>query len=694
MNDSLGHAAGDELLKTLAARFLSRLEAFESAHSQGKTMVARLSGDEFAIIVANVPLDEELDALAESLLQKIAEPMQIADRTIASSGSIGVSLFPEHGTDTEDLVKAADAALYVAKELGRARHVVFEHSFTTEAEQARKIEQELRKAIERGELQLHYQPKVDLETDTVAGFEALLRWYNADLGFVSPKDFIPIAEERGLICELGAWCIDEACRQIRTWQDGGFETVRVSVNVSSAQFRDSDVEREISDALVRHEIDPSIFEIELTESLILDESDSTALTLRDLRAIGVQIALDDFGTGYSALTYLNRFPLDTVKMDRGFLRGIEDNDSIAGIASAVITMSHSLGFEVVAEGVDSERQSQLLRSMGCDQIQGFLYSPAVPAAEATRFLASQGGPRPTVKSRIAAPEVDQVLSEVAFRKPEGSEIPPATPATPATPALDEPTITDVTERIPRPQTHKATRVLVIEAGDPTLGRIALRMVRLGADVHLLADLDEASLFVRDEEPSCLDLLIVPPEVDLERLAVCSETIQKLAAEQAPRILVLGDEPDLERRRALRESVVDWVLWGAAEDSELRFFISTAQFHGRESHRKRSVRVPVEATAWIRASGQRRTGTLSSLSRRGAFIETSDAYEIGQPVRVEFKVEETWIRVFANVAYHEESDEDNGIYRPHGVGVIFYELDRDTEDALSSIIELVWTRHLP
>ena len=301
---------------------------------RGESTVARLSGDEFAIIASGIGGREEVDRIAQTLLERISAPITVDDRTISSSGSIGISIYPDHGGDVEDLVKAADAALYVAKEMGRARSVVYEEAFTTEAEQVRRIERELRHALGRGELHLHYQPKLDARSEVVVGFEALLRWFSPELGFVSPKNFIPIAEERGMICEIGAWCIEEACRQMRAWTDAGLEIVPVSVNVSSVQFAESDLERVITDALVRHQIDPHNFEIELTESLILEDNDTTALTLRDLRAIGVRVALDDFGTGYSALTYLNRIPLDTVKMDRGFLRGIEDDEAVEGVASA------------------------------------------------------------------------------------------------------------------------------------------------------------------------------------------------------------------------------------------------------------------------------------------------------------------------------------------------------------------------
>ena len=247
------------------------------------------------------------------------------------------------------LVNHADAALYAAKDRGRDCCVFYDPAMSVEADRARLIESKLRGAIDRAELALHYQPKVDLKTSTVSGFEALLRWYSTELGFISPKDFIPIAEERGVIREIGAWCIDKACQQIRAWQDAGYRAVPVSVNVSSAQFAGEGVIDVVTEALQRHGIDPKLFQIELTESLMLSNDEATSSTLRDLRAIGVTIALDVFGTGYSALSYLNNFPLDVVKMDRGFLRDIEMSRTAAGIVSAVVSMAHSLGLRVVAE---------------------------------------------------------------------------------------------------------------------------------------------------------------------------------------------------------------------------------------------------------------------------------------------------------------------------------------------------------
>ena len=677
VNDTLGHGAGDALLKTLAQRFQEGLAHSSKRRSGGEITVSRLSGDEFAIVIPVIESISEVEAVAQRVLDMIGEPMTVADRTIASSGSVGVAIFPDHATDVENLVKHADSALYVAKDMGRARFVLYEASFSTETDRTHQIEQELRKAISRGEFSLHYQPKVDLDTDTVGGFEALLRWYNRELGFVGPKEFIPVAEDRGMISEIGAWCLDEACRQIRKWQDAGFLTVPVSVNVSSAQFRDTDVQRIVSDALVAHNVHPSLLEIELTESLLLADDDSTALALRDLRSIGVRVALDDFGTGYSALTYLNRFPLDVVKMDRGFLRDIEDSDAAAGIASAVVSMSHSLGFEVVAEGVDSPPQADLLRQMGCNQIQRFLFSPAIPSEEATRFLANDGMERPAIKPIIASGggrPITGMVDPNAFSKDAVGqrELPPNTRSANSPP-----------------------RVLVIDSMPSSLGQTAFRMTRLDADIHLVTGIEEAMVFVQREEPD-LDMVIAPPEIDLPALGELMERVRKMVSDHVPRLLVVGEEPSREKRDLMLRAGADWALWEPYADRELRFFVNAARSNRNWKFQRQSVRVPLDTMGWIRAGAHRGAGVLTSLSRRGAFIETSESYTVGQPIRVEFKLENRPISVFANVTRVHDSGEgsEECIDHPLGIDVIFYEVDDVTDGAIEEAVERLWSRYRP
>lgn len=674
VNDTLGHGAGDALLRTLARRFYKSLSNASKARDSSEVTVFRLAGDEFAIIVSRFENEAEIEGVAQDLLSMISEPMTVANRSIAASGSVGIALYPDHAANVEDLVKHADSALYVAKDLGRARFVFYEASFSSDADRSHKIEQELRTAISRGELTLHYQPKVELETDTVAGFEALLRWYNRELGFIGPKDFIPIAEERGMISEIGAWCINETCRQIRVWQDAGLTTVPVSVNVSSAQFRDSDVQRVVSDALVEHGVHPSMLEIELTESLLLQDDEDTSMTLRDLRAIGVRVALDDFGTGYSALTYLNRFPLDVVKMDRGFLRDIEDSNAAAGIASAVISMSHSLGFKVVAEGVDSPPQADLLRTMGCDQIQGFLFSPAIPSAEASRFLATDRSSRPVVEPIIVFGAPSTIEGE---DDPESIDL------------LAGASIDDIEVLYPA----APPRVMVIDLESSVLGATAYRMTRMSADVHLVTGLDEAELFLSQEEP-VLDLLIVPPAIDLARTAELMESMKKQAKDHVPRVLVVGPECDADRREAIRGIKADWILAEPFSDPELRFFVNAARTNRHWKYQRQSVRVPVETIAWIRAGATRASGVVTSLSRRGAFIETTEICDTSRPIRLEFKLDGRPISVFANVTRIVEEEKAHGDVVPAGIDVIFYEVDDVTDETISDAVERLWARYRP
>ena len=677
VNDTLGHGAGDALLKTLSDRFRTYLGNVSRPPGGGEVSISRLAGDEFAIIIPQVENSAEVELITADVLRIITEPMTILDRTIASSGSVGIALYPDHASDVEGLVKHADSALYVAKDMGRARFVFYEPVFSAEADRSHRIEQELRKAIGRGELSLHYQPKIDLKTDTAVGFEALARWDNRELGFVGPKEFIPIAEERGMINEIGEWCLNEACLQINVWRDAGFSVVPVSVNVSSIQFRDTDVQRIVTDALVRHSVHPSLIEVELTESLLHEDDEKTGLALRELRSIGVKVALDDFGTGYSALTYLDRFPLDVVKMDRGFLRDIEDSHAAAGIASAVISMSHFLGLEVVAEGVDSPPQAALLRTMGCDQIQGFLFSPAIPSEEATCFLAIDS---------CARPIVNQMTVSIMPQSSIGEDDPHSDVSGQSFSRRDPMRVETIDPTVP-------SRVLVIDMVPSTLGMAAIRLMRLDADVHLMTGIEEAKRFVEHEGP-VLDLVIAPPAIDLAGLGEVLETLKKRAMNYVPRLLILGPEPDRQRREAIRQSDADWVLWEPYEDPELRFFVTAARSNRDWKFQRQSVRVPIETMAWIRAGAEKGAGVLTSLSRRGAFISTSETFALGQPIQVEFKLESRLVSLFANVTrVHETAQAGTGSLAD-GIDVIFYDVGSETDATISDAVESHWLRYRP
>jgi diguanylate cyclase (GGDEF)-like protein len=388
INDSLGHAAGDELLRILAQRLRQSLAGGKGPSDQegARPHMARFGGDEFAFLIPKVLTPEDAGRVAERVLELTSQSMELSGQSVCSSGSIGVAIYPQDGDDVETLTKHADVALYHAKRQHRSTHQFFSEDMIVCSERKSLIERHLRSAIENDELKLHYQPKVDIAEGEVVGAEALLRWECSELGSVAPKEFIPIAEDSGLIVPIGSWVIDSACRQIRGWLDAGYNPVPVSVNVSSIQLARSNVYATLTECLRYYDLSPNLLEVELTESTLLADDEDTATCLRDLRAIGVRVALDDFGTGYSALSYLGRFPLDILKMDRSFVRDIDSDPAAAGIARAVISMAHSLDLEVVAEGVDTEEQVPLLREMGCDQIQGFIYGPAVSRKRFGRHL--------------------------------------------------------------------------------------------------------------------------------------------------------------------------------------------------------------------------------------------------------------------------------------------------------------------
>jgi diguanylate cyclase (GGDEF)-like protein len=721
INDSLGHAAGDTLLQTLAERFRDYLRS-EDLEGLGigagaRVGIARLAGDEFAIIAPRLTDPEVAAELARRLLRLAERPIEIAERSLTCSASIGIALFPKDAHDVETLLRHADSALYAAKSRGRNRFAFYESSFDAKAERRHTIEQGLREALERGGLRLHYQPKIDVVLGTVVGLEALLRWKSDELGEVGPGEFIPVAEERGLIGTIGAWCLHEASGQIRSWREAGFAPVPVSVNVSSAQFQDTDLQRVVSEALTRHEVDPQLLELELTESLLLEEGENTALTLRDLRAIGVRIALDDFGTGYSALTYLNRFPLDVLKMDRGLLRDIETNPAAAGIASAVVSMAHSLGLCVVAEGIDSEGQLPLLRKMHCDQIQGFLYAPALPAEDVQRFLARPGEQPPIAEFSASQPGRLPAGTEATEELEKDDPAPPDVLATPPIPQIDAdlpsnrmpdaarqdhdepraelPATSSADSEVRRSLLRTADdgcRVLLLDDGSGAVGPLALRLSRLGIDVHYASALDEARLFVAQER-AAIRLLAVPPTIDLGHAQAVRAALTRETGATPP-LVVIGEKPGAATRSRIREAGATWTLWAPFDDIELRFVLKSALALPRELSLRREPRVPVDLVAKVQAGGRREMAVMSSLSPRGAFVEMSDPLPVGSQLRLEFELSTDRFRLFARVVHRQQDDPDRPLSAPAGMSVVFHEPDRAADLALRKAVEESAARYLP
>jgi diguanylate cyclase (GGDEF)-like protein/PAS domain S-box-containing protein len=378
INDTLGHAAGDELLQRMAARLRRVLRSTD--------LVARLGGDEFVVLLEGTAAAGDLRAVAGKMRAALAEPLTLGTTTVQVSGSIGIARHPDDGGDAATLLRHADAAMYLAKARGKNNVQLYTSQLAEEASQALELENHLRLALERDELQLHFQPKVEIASGRLCSVEALLRWSHPQRGPVSPGEFIPLAEERGLIVPMGRWVVDAACRQIRRWRDAGFEPVPVAVNLSARQFASETLVADIEDALARHRVSPGEIEFELTESALMSEPDRAAAVLERLARMGIGIAIDDFGTGYSSLSYLKRFPARQVKIDRSFVRGLPgDRDDVA-ITQAVIAMAHSLGLGVVAEGVETAAQLEALRAMGCDEAQGFLLGRPMPADQLQALL--------------------------------------------------------------------------------------------------------------------------------------------------------------------------------------------------------------------------------------------------------------------------------------------------------------------
>jgi len=389
VNDTLGHGAGDQLLQVVSERL--------RAHVRGSDLVgridpdevpaiSRIGGDEFTVLLSRLEKPEDAGDVARRILRSIPEPIDLSGHSVSVSASVGIAVYPVDGDDVETLVKHADAAMYAAKEHGRNNFQFFSRRINATALRRLALESRLREALARGELALHYQPRLDLKSGQVCAVEALLRWTHPELGSVSPREFIPLAEETGLIAPIGEWVIRQACLQGRAWQEQGLVPIPISVNVSPRQVQECDLREVVGRHLREVGLSPRLLEVELTEHLLLQDDEDTALVLRDLRAMGVSISLDDFGTGYSSLSYLARFPLDTLKMDRCFVRDVDSDPAAAGVAKAVIGIGHCLGARVVAEGVDTFEQERFLRDHGCDELQGFLLSGALPPEEAARFL--------------------------------------------------------------------------------------------------------------------------------------------------------------------------------------------------------------------------------------------------------------------------------------------------------------------
>ena len=379
INDSLGHAAGDAVLREVARR------AGEVAGTTNT--VARLSGDEFVLLLTGFDDTDDVIYCAQRLIDAAAQPHQVDEHDVVVTGSVGISVYPRDGDTPGDLLKAADAALTLVKDSGRNGFRFFKGEMNAEALRWLALETRLRRAIERDELALHYQPQVSRIDGRLVGMEALLRWRSDEIGPVSPADFIPLAEDTGLIHPIGEWVVRQACFQNKAWQNAGLAPVRVAVNVSASQFKAGTVAQVVRTALSDSGLAPCWLEVELTESVMMGDSSAAEGQMAELRALGVSLSLDDFGTGYSSLGYLSRFPLDKLKIDQTFVRNIATEQRSAAIAQATIALAQGLSLAVVAEGVETIGQRDFLGTLGCDVLQGYLYGRPVPAFEMAQLLA-------------------------------------------------------------------------------------------------------------------------------------------------------------------------------------------------------------------------------------------------------------------------------------------------------------------
>lgn len=387
INDTLGHQFGDEVLKMTGERLRRCVRAYDTVtHPAPQGAAARLGGDEFTVLLSEIDSVEAPATVAQRILETMAEPMQLGGQEVFVTPTIGITLFPEDGADVDTLLKNADLAMYFAKRAGRNSFQYYQASMNESALKRLTLENSLRQALARGEFSLHYQPQVDLLTDTISGVEALLRWHHEELGNVSPVDFIPIAEENGLIVAIGEWVLRTACRQAKTWRERGVPLPRIAVNVSVKQFVQRNFPALVAQVLAETGLEPNVLEIEITESLLMRDADGAMATLNQIKALGVQLAIDDFGTGYSSLSRLKLFPIDRLKIDRSFVRAVDTDFNDQAITSAVIAMASSMNMKVIAEGVETEDQLAFLRSKRCDEIQGYFLSRPLPAEQTENFL--------------------------------------------------------------------------------------------------------------------------------------------------------------------------------------------------------------------------------------------------------------------------------------------------------------------
>jgi diguanylate cyclase (GGDEF)-like protein len=428
INDNLGHAAGDELLRALTSRLSRLLDGFAAARGlRGSVSMARFGGDELLIALDQPGASDAGVAgeLADALLEAVARPVALDGARYVVTASIGIALFPRDALDADGLVRCADLAMYGAKARGRNAFRFYSADLNARAAERLRIERRLRQAVAGGHLAVHYQPIVDLADGHICALEALLRWTDPELGTVSPARFIPIAEETGLIRDLALWTLDQVCARISAWRTEGLTTVPVAVNVSAAHLQREDLAEPLSDYLAEYGLSGADLEVEITESVLMDLNSDTSGRLRALGELGVAVHIDDFGTGWSSLDYLRRFAIESIKIDRSFVAHICDNEEDRSLAEAMIAMAHALNLRVIAEGIEQPEQHALLRRLGCDQGQGFLFARPGDAQAVAALLRAPVMPSllgaTSISARVDAPSGRTQWKRVPQRRTPAGE---------------------------------------------------------------------------------------------------------------------------------------------------------------------------------------------------------------------------------------------------------------------------------
>ena len=384
INDSLGHDAGDMLLVQIADRLRVCLRSSD--------VVARFGGDEFVVLVEEINERGDVERVAADVLAALARPMQLRGHECHTTASIGIAMYPSDGSDAQELTKNADMAMYLAKEDGKNGFRFFSRAIKTQSIERLTLESALRRALEREQFLLHYQPKIDMVSGQITGVEALLRWTHPDLGLVPPGQFIPLAEETGMIVPIGRWVLKEACAQNMAWQRRGLRPVTMAVNLSPRQFADEHLLQDVDEALLASGMSPVLLQLEVTESMVMRNVSRAIRVLDAIQNRGIRLAIDDFGTGYSSMSLMKQFPIDTIKIDRSFVRDLSHDSEDQAIAQAIISMGKALGMTVIAEGVETVEQQEFLRSHACDEMQGFLFSKPLPPRELAELLRTASAP--------------------------------------------------------------------------------------------------------------------------------------------------------------------------------------------------------------------------------------------------------------------------------------------------------------